>query len=65
MLFLKGIKWFETQLTKKVMNRIPTFVVVGNAGTRKSTLCHTLSSTKNFKESNSINKRDNRNSRKF
>lgn len=36
------------------MNRIPTFVVVGNAGSGKSTLCNTLSSTQNFKESNSI-----------
>ena len=36
------------------MNKIPTFVVVGNAGSGKSTLCNTLSSTQNFKESNSI-----------
>ena len=36
------------------MNKIPTFVVVGNAGSGKSTLCNTLSSTQAFKESQSI-----------
>ena len=36
------------------MNKIPTFVIVGNAGTGKSTLCNTLSSTQTFKESQSI-----------
>ena len=36
------------------MNRTPTFVVIGNAGSGKSTLCNTLSSTKAFNESSSI-----------
>ena len=36
------------------MNKIPTFVIVGNAGSGKSTLCNTLSSTNSFKESQSI-----------
>lgn len=36
------------------MNNIPTFVIVGNAGSGKSTLCNTLSSSKAFKESQSI-----------
>ncbi len=36
------------------MNKIPTFVIVGNAGSGKSTLCNTLSSTQAFKESQSI-----------
>ena len=36
------------------MNRTPTFVIVGNAGSGKSTLANTLSSSKEFKESQSI-----------
>ena len=36
------------------MNRIPTFVIVGNAGSGKSTLSNTLSSSQQFKESQSI-----------
>ena len=36
------------------MNKIPTFVVIGNAGSGKSTLCNTLSSTQAFKESQSL-----------
>ena len=36
------------------MNRTPTFAIVGNAGSGKSTLANTLSSSKEFKESQSI-----------
>ena len=36
------------------MNRTPTFVIVGNAGSWKSTLSNTLSSSQQFKESQRI-----------